>query len=120
MLDVRVCVCACVQPKRAARGPEYMSATPFDRDAFLCDTKATIAAMTAIRGTEPVKALLLADDYADRWEAHYETGADIEPDPELDDLYVEVSCLHLDIMQVLTKEMEAEYDAALAARARSQ
>jgi hypothetical protein len=95
-------------------------AASFDRDAFIADSKATIAAMTEIRATEPIKALLLADDYSDRWDEHYETGADIELDPELDQLYVEVSCLHLDIMQVLTKEMEAEYEAALALRIPAQ
>jgi hypothetical protein len=96
------------------------SAAPFDRDAFIADSKRTVAAMTEIRDTEPVKALLMADDYSDRWDENYETGTDIEPDPELDHLYVAVSCLHLDIMQVLTAAMEAEYEAALSQRIPAQ
>lgn len=88
---------------------------PLDRDAFIADSKRVIAEMTAIRAANPVRALLLADDYMAQWEPYYDAG-EIESDNELEDLYVEVSCLHLDIMQVLTADMEAEYGAALAAR----
>lgn len=86
----------------------------FDREAFLADTRGVIAYMTEIRSTEPVRALLLADAYTTRWEPFYVSG-EIESDNELEDLYVTVSCLHLDIMQVLTAEDEAAYEAALAA-----
>lgn len=91
-----------------------MAAT-FDRDAFVADSRRVIAEMTALRSAEPVKSLLLADDYTARWESYYDSG-EIEGEPELDDLYVEVSCLHLDIMQTLTAIMEADYETALAAR----